>query len=554
MDKGLIDLHVHTTFSKEGIITTPEDVIRLALANGVDTLAITDHNTTLGCIKALQFIKSHKELCKDLQFITGIEVSCDTTAVSSFVDSHEHLRSSMSGGVHILGYGIDPTHPKFLEMAKYNSDDTGKRTLAIAKYIKRFYNIDVNKEELYQLVSKYEIKMHYAPKETYKSLIKNLFNSIMTETANAPFKNKKKWDKFQKKMHEPDLYQNCMYRIKSVFTLKDTALDNVAKMDVYEALTLIHDAGGVAVLAHPNFYRPKHEINITDFELLEQFLDKTTHFYNEDTGEYIRGILGIELLHGSSFDDQFRFKFFNNLAQERGLYITGGSDSHLSNKRHNTIGYIKGNFSISSLAFVKDLHQLRLGNTRICVSSKRKNITQDDLIYKFNDTPTDQQAILINSSKQVTAEEIVETQIISKKLNNFEKEITSALYWYRDKLLKGVEAQRIRPKAHQNLEHLAKVYQRYLNLVVQNQSLFFGKEDAFYDWLQRREDFATETANDIQELIKMDTKLQQKHDCKPVNHFTSVKHTFKEVSSQIEQQTALYGAKKVLYNQKSHTR
>ncbi|MFO8020292.1 MAG: PHP domain-containing protein [Promethearchaeia archaeon] len=62
-----IDLHLHTTFSGDSLIT-PKELVKYAKREGLDGVAITDHNTMKGC-------KSVEEAAKkdDLIVIPGVE-------------------------------------------------------------------------------------------------------------------------------------------------------------------------------------------------------------------------------------------------------------------------------------------------------------------------------------------------------------------------------------------------------------------------------------------------------------------------------------------------
>ena len=82
------DLHCHSTVS-DGLLS-PTQLVRRALANGVELLALTDHDEIDGLAEARA-----EAAATGLRFIDGVEISVtwgdDTT-------------------VHVLGLGIDPAH------------------------------------------------------------------------------------------------------------------------------------------------------------------------------------------------------------------------------------------------------------------------------------------------------------------------------------------------------------------------------------------------------------------------------------------------------------
>ena len=61
------DLHVHTTYSKDSLIT-PKDLVYYAKKRGLNAVAVTDHNQLEGSFKIA------KET-KDFLIIPGMEVS-----------------------------------------------------------------------------------------------------------------------------------------------------------------------------------------------------------------------------------------------------------------------------------------------------------------------------------------------------------------------------------------------------------------------------------------------------------------------------------------------
>jgi len=66
---GLADLHIHTIYSYDGTASVPA-VITRAKQNGLDVIAITDHDEISGSLKALELSPRH-----GVEVIPGIEVT-----------------------------------------------------------------------------------------------------------------------------------------------------------------------------------------------------------------------------------------------------------------------------------------------------------------------------------------------------------------------------------------------------------------------------------------------------------------------------------------------
>jgi 3',5'-nucleoside bisphosphate phosphatase len=86
-----MDLHTHTTRS-DGILT-PDELIAAAAAAGIKTLAITDHDTLVGC----RYLLRSDGVPEGLDLIPGIELN---SVVAEPVALGE-------GEVHVLGLGVD---------------------------------------------------------------------------------------------------------------------------------------------------------------------------------------------------------------------------------------------------------------------------------------------------------------------------------------------------------------------------------------------------------------------------------------------------------------
>lgn len=86
------DLHCHSTASDGAL--TPSDLVIRAFEQGVNVLALTDHDTVDGLAEARL-----QANILNIQFVNGIELSCT------------HLNQCL----HIVGLNIDPHHPVLLD-------------------------------------------------------------------------------------------------------------------------------------------------------------------------------------------------------------------------------------------------------------------------------------------------------------------------------------------------------------------------------------------------------------------------------------------------------
>ncbi len=91
-----IDLHTHSSAS-DGT-ETPAVVVQRAVEAGLSTVALTDHDTTLGWEEAADAARAH-----GIRLVRGIEVSCSRRGQS----------------IHLLAYLPDPKHPALVaELAR----------------------------------------------------------------------------------------------------------------------------------------------------------------------------------------------------------------------------------------------------------------------------------------------------------------------------------------------------------------------------------------------------------------------------------------------------
>lgn len=118
----MIDLHMHTTASDGR--STPEQLVKEALARGVTTMAVTDHDTTAAWDEV-----SAAAVAAGIACVPGIEI----TAVASGRD------------VHMLGYFLDATYPELVTFLEQQRHDRVRRVLEIGERLARL-GVPVNLE------------------------------------------------------------------------------------------------------------------------------------------------------------------------------------------------------------------------------------------------------------------------------------------------------------------------------------------------------------------------------------------------------------------------
>lgn len=207
------DLHCHSTAS-DGTLP-PAEVVRRAHANGVDLLALTDHDELLGLPEA-----SATAADLGLRFVPGVEVSV------SWLDQT----------LHIVGLGIDPANPALIKgLAKVRGGRDG-RSVRIAAELDRI-GIHGALEGALRYVGNPALvsRAHFARYLVEIGVSKNVHDVFLHYLARG----------------KPGYVEHIWA------TLED-------------ALGWIKGAGGLAVVAHPGRYRLSHaEMDI----LFDKFCD-----------------------------------------------------------------------------------------------------------------------------------------------------------------------------------------------------------------------------------------------------------------------------------------
>jgi 3',5'-nucleoside bisphosphate phosphatase len=253
------DLHLHTNFS-DGTFT-PEELVERGQKAGLAAMSLTDHDTIEGCARMAAACAE-----RGIRFITGTELTAE-------LDGNE---------IHLLGYFIDIDNPVLLgEMKKYQS----VRQSRVHEMVRKLneLNIPLRAETVFKLANcRSPGRPHVG-----RALVQEGFCTNMDEA----------FDRFLKK-HRPAW---------------------VPKMRVLasDAIELIHNSGGLAVMAHPGLNRTDDSIP----RLVDQGLD---------------GIECYHTKHSNSTSEHYL-----KIAVRYNLLVTGGSDCHGFSKGKPLIGTVK---------------------------------------------------------------------------------------------------------------------------------------------------------------------------------------------------------------------
>src|SRR5262249_1931237 len=213
------DLHLHTFFS-DGTYS-PEEVAALAQQNGLKAVSLTDHDTVEGCARMAVACQAG-----GVEFIPAAELTAE-------VSGHE---------IHFLGYFVDPENESLLrELAKFQE----VRQSRVQEMCARLNELGVplSAQTVFALANcRAPGRPHVA-----RALVQEGFCSGLDEA----------FERFLKKSRP--------------------AWVPKFKISATEAIQLIHQAGGVAAMAHPGLNRTDEVIP----DLVEAGMDALECFHTK---------------------------------------------------------------------------------------------------------------------------------------------------------------------------------------------------------------------------------------------------------------------------------
>jgi hypothetical protein len=266
----VIDLHAHTNHSDGK--DTPTELVQNAAKVGIKILAITDHDTVSGWDEAITAAQSH-----GLGLIPGIEVS--TRAVTP---------SGHGVSVHMLAYLPDPNNQSLITALNRTKESRMVRAREMVARLSKDYPID------------FELVLSQLPEGS--TIGRPAIADALVEAGIVPTRS--------------DAFTSILHR-SSPYYVSEKSLDTI------EAITLIRQAGGVSVMAHPLIDFPpgakREDLPRAHFETLIE-----------------AGLNGLEVDHRAV--PNVAKVWLRDLALKHNLIVTGSSDYHGVGGKDNLLG------------------------------------------------------------------------------------------------------------------------------------------------------------------------------------------------------------------------
>jgi predicted metal-dependent phosphoesterase TrpH len=259
IERRPIDLHAHTSCSDGRL--TPEELVDLAKKAGLAALAITDHDTVDGIAPAIRYADG-------LEVVSGVELSA----------------SEGQSDIHVLGYFLDPQHAALLDHLR-----------AFRAY-------------------RYERAQRMVEKLNWIGITLTLDDVLACTSGETA------------SIGRPHVAQALVAR-KQVASMDEAfrvylgshapAYVPKSRLTVPEAVRIIREAGGVAVLAHPG--------SLNRDELIPGFVKA--------------GLEGLEVIHPDH--NEAARRYYRQLAEKYGLATTGGTDYHGNREGKPALGALQ---------------------------------------------------------------------------------------------------------------------------------------------------------------------------------------------------------------------
>ncbi len=279
MTERFVDLHTHSTASDGSL--TPTELVKAAINGGLCGIALTDHDSGGGLIEAQGAADA-----AGLRFVPGIEISAEAPAPAT---------------LHLLGYFIDPRSPALLKMSQILLDGRNNRNPRIIARLNEL-GCKITMDQVLEIAHRGDAGGDRAVVVGRPHIAQALLES------------------------------HCVASLKQAFDvylgMGGSAYFDKERLTPRQAIDCIHDASGLAVLAHPVQLRAENHAHLQ--HSIEALVDI--------------GLDGIEVWHSDHRPQDS--EFLQQIAAKHRLVVTGGSDFHGTRKPDIAIGIGRKNVRV----------------------------------------------------------------------------------------------------------------------------------------------------------------------------------------------------------------
>jgi 3',5'-nucleoside bisphosphate phosphatase len=255
---GRADLHLHTRCSDGSY--EPRELVRLAHDLGFTVIAVTDHDTMAGVDDAVS-----EGLSLGVRVIAGVELS----TLDADLDTH------------IIGLFVDHRNPELVQLTERAAFERRERLVRIRKMLKDL-GLDLTAEDVASDMEGGTVgRVHVA-----EALVKHGMTGSISEA-----------------------FIRYLGRNRPAYVAKWSPVPE-------ECCRVIHEAGGVAVLAHPG--------DVVDEQKIGRMVEAGCRAIEAYYPTYSKGLT----------------ETYVKVAQKLGVGVSGGSDCHGSRKGRVFIGSI----------------------------------------------------------------------------------------------------------------------------------------------------------------------------------------------------------------------
>lgn len=271
----LVDLHLHTKYSDGEL--WPQDLMGFARKYGLKVISITDHDSLSGIEEA---VKVEKE--NGITVIPGLELT-------TMFEGQE---------IHMLGYGIN-----------YKSKSLKKELIGLryARYVRIKRMLSKLREQ--------GINIH--DRDIFVNKDINDSHSEIVISYGRPH--------IARVLHEKGYVKNFSEAFEKYIGNNSSSYVPKSEYSTLKAIKLLKGAGGITVIAHPEYKIKEEHFNV----FIENGLD------------------GIEVYCPSH--DEMQIYHYEIMVKNHGLIATAGSDMHSSKGYENKMKYLTRNKSSLSI-------------------------------------------------------------------------------------------------------------------------------------------------------------------------------------------------------------